>query len=124
MSIETAGPPDRWLKRFGMPGQAKIVAGLVVAVGLGAYGLLLYRYALPQPPQTDGSIDVGQRYCSSLTDVSAHLAIVHLVYGWLITGSLVLTAAVAMVKVSAAEHRPIWGACVGVDAYLDRGALA
>jgi hypothetical protein len=105
------------------PKLALLVAGVIIAVAAVAYVYALDRFAMPLPPTSDGSIDAGQRYCSSLTESSSKIAFVHLVCGWVLTVAVVITAAIAMVKVTAAEDRLVWVACIAVAGYLGRAVL-
>jgi hypothetical protein len=101
---------------------AVVAAGLLVVAAV-AYAYALVRLALPLPPTPNGSVDAGQKYCASLTDSSSKIALVHLVCGWVMTVAVVITAAVAMVKVTPAEDRLIWVACIAVGAYFARAVL-
>jgi hypothetical protein len=100
------------------------VLGTCLLIAAFAYIFALKNSALPLPPGSDGSVEAAQKYCSSLTLNSSKMAVAHFVCGWTITVMVVITAAVALVKVTLADNRLIWIACIGAGAYLAKAVLA
>jgi hypothetical protein len=103
-----------------------LTGGLAVCllVAAFAYTHSLETFTLPQPPGSDGSVDAAQKYCSGLTLNSSKMAVAHFVCGWTMTVMVVITAAVALVKVKSPDNRLIWIACIAAAAYAARAVLA